>query len=52
MGKAINELRDAVMDARSVAVLTGADVPAESGIPTFRGDVGFCWERREKLFLN
>ena len=52
MGKAINELRDALKDVRSVAVLTEADVSAESGIPTFRGDAGFCWERREKLFLN
>lgn len=38
---AINkELRERLRDARSVFVLTGAGVSAESGVPTFRGGGG------------
>lgn len=35
---------DKIRDARSVSVLTGAGVSAESGIPTFRG-AGGIWEK-------
>ncbi len=40
MEKAINALKDALKKAERVAVLTGAGVSAESGIPTFRGADG------------
>ncbi|MBV8550930.1 MAG: NAD-dependent deacylase [Acidobacteriaceae bacterium] len=36
--------RDALRSARSVAVLTGAGISAESGIPTFRGAAGL-WKQ-------
>jgi NAD-dependent deacetylase len=38
--------RDAVRAARRIAVLTGAGVSAESGIPTFRSNDGFWQNRR------
>lgn len=38
------ELRDRLARARRVAVLTGAGVSAESGVPTFRGTEGL-WRR-------
>ncbi len=38
------ELRKQLADARHVAVLTGAGVSAESGVPTFRGADGL-WRR-------
>jgi NAD-dependent deacetylase sirtuin 5 len=34
------EFRELFSKARSVVVLTGAGVSAESGVPTFRGDGG------------
>ncbi|MEJ2586382.1 MAG: NAD-dependent deacylase [Deltaproteobacteria bacterium] len=40
MDTTINELRDTLKHAERVAVLTGAGVSAESGIPTFRGADG------------
>ena len=42
--------RQLVAGARSIAVLTGAGVSAESGIPTFRGDGGL-WRGRSALDL-
>ena len=38
--------RNAVHDARRIAVLTGAGVSAESGIPTFRSNGGFWRNNR------
>lgn len=37
---ALSRARDLLARARSVVVLTGAGVSAESGVPTFRGDGG------------
>jgi NAD-dependent protein deacetylase/lipoamidase len=47
---AIEQARDWVASARSVAVLTGAGISAESGVPTFRG-AGGLWRnfRPEEL---
>lgn len=39
----VRELARALAQARSVAVLTGAGISAESGVPTFRGPGGL-WE--------
>lgn len=39
----ISAIRDLVRSARSIAVLTGAGISAESGIPTFR-DAGGLWK--------
>jgi NAD-dependent deacetylase len=36
----IEEVRKRLEEAHSVAVLTGAGVSAESGVPTFRGEGG------------
>src|SRR5215204_5163507 len=38
----MDQARDAIRQARSVAVLTAAGISAESGIPTFRG-AGGLW---------
>ena len=38
MEEKIKALRDALKKADQVAVLTGAGISAESGVPTFRGD--------------
>jgi len=40
-----NELVDAVRTARSVCVLTGAGISAESGIPTFRDAMEGLWAK-------
>jgi len=40
----MHRVREWLGQARSVAVLTGAGVSAESGVPTFRGDEGL-WKR-------
>jgi len=40
MERSINRLRKALREAQRVAVLTGAGVSAEGGIPTFRGADG------------
>ena len=37
----VAQARDWIENARSIAVLTGAGISAESGIPTFRGPGGF-----------
>jgi NAD-dependent deacetylase len=42
----IEHARDAILRARNIAVLTGAGVSAESGIPTFRGNGGYWRQRR------
>jgi NAD-dependent deacetylase len=42
----VEAARDAVRKANAVAVLTGAGVSAESGIPTFRSNGGFWRSRR------
>ena len=46
----VERVRSLVRDAQRVAVLTGAGVSAESGVPTFRGDGGL-WKqyRAEEL---
>ena len=36
-------IRDWIKNAHSIAVLTGAGISAESGIPTFR-DAGGLWK--------
>jgi len=40
----LDAARDRLHAARSVLVLTGAGISAESGVPTFRGDGGY-WRR-------
>ncbi len=42
----MDQARQWIREARSVAVLTGAGVSAESGIPTFRGPGGL-WKQRK-----
>ena len=42
MEETLQALREALQQAKSVAVLTGAGISAESGIPTFRG-AGGLW---------
>jgi len=46
----IDEARARIASARSIAVLTGAGISADSGVPTFRGATGF-WRtyRAEEL---
>jgi len=39
-----NELLEKLKEAKTVAVLTGAGISAESGVPTFRGENGL-WKR-------
>ena len=46
MEEKIKALRDALKKADQVAVLTGAGISAESGVPTFRGDEGI-WKAGE-----
>jgi NAD-dependent deacetylase len=47
MGSSMLEVaRQAVRNAKRIAVLTGAGVSAESGIPTFRSNGGFWQNRR------
>lgn len=41
MQSSVEAARDAVRKARSIVVLTGAGVSAESGIPTFRSNGGY-----------
>lgn len=42
----VEAARDAVRAARAIAVLTGAGVSAESGIPTFRSNGGYWQQHR------
>ena len=42
----MDTVREWLRDARSIAVLTGAGVSAESGVPTFRGNGGLWKQRR------
>ena len=42
----MDAVRDWLKQAKSVAVLTGAGVSAESGVPTFRGNNGLWKQRR------
>jgi NAD-dependent deacetylase len=44
--RGIADARDWLAEARSVALLTGAGISAESGIPTFRGPGGLWNNRR------
>src|SRR5271167_3741732 len=44
MSSSVEAARDRVRAAKSIAVLTGAGVSAESGIPTFRSNGGF-WQQ-------
>jgi NAD-dependent deacetylase len=46
MPSSVEAARAAVRAARSIAVLTGAGVSAESGIPTFRGNGGYWQHHR------
>lgn len=40
LGRAIEEVRARVAAAKTIAVLTGAGISADSGVPTFRGPEG------------
>jgi NAD-dependent deacetylase len=51
MDSAIVRARDALASARSVAVLTGAGMSAESGIPTFRDALSGLWARFDPMTL-
>ncbi len=42
----MNEAREWIREARAVAVLTGAGISAESGVPTFRGPGGLWRQYR------
>ena len=46
MNTSIQDAREVVENANNIAVLTGAGISAESGIPTFRGDEGLWKEYR------
>lgn len=46
----LRNARRAVRDCRSLCVLTGAGVSAESGVPTFRGPGGL-WRNRDPMSL-
>ena len=46
MSSNVDLARAAIAQAKSIAVLTGAGVSAESGIPTFRSNGGFWKTRR------
>ena len=46
MGNKIDQVRQWLHEAGSVAVLTGAGISAESGVPTFRGEGGLWRQYR------
>ena len=50
MDRELASLRDALMEAERVAVLTGAGISAESGVPTFRGADGL-WRNHDVMEL-
>ena len=50
MDRELASLRDALMKAKRVAVLTGAGISAESGVPTFRGADGL-WRNHDVMQL-
>ena len=50
MDRELASLRDALMEAERVAVLTGAGISAESGVPTFRGADGL-WRNHDVMQL-
>ena len=50
MDRELASLRDALMKAKRVAVLTGAGISAESGVPTFRGADGL-WRNHDVMEL-
>ena len=43
--QAIEQVADLMRQAKSLAILTGAGISAESGIPTFRDALTGLWER-------
>lgn len=45
-GSLISQAREWIQAARALAVLTGAGISAESGVPTFRGDAGLWRQYR------
>src|SRR5512134_169513 len=45
MDEALARAREAIAVARSIVVLTGAGISAESGIPTFRDAMTGLWAR-------
>jgi NAD-dependent deacetylase len=50
MDAKLNAARNSVKECRSLCVLTGAGVSAESGVPTFRGPRGM-WKNRDPMSL-
>jgi len=50
METSINSLKEALQNAQRVAVLTGAGISAESGVPTFRGADGL-WKNYQATDL-
>lgn len=51
LGARIEALRPRLQSARRIAVLTGAGMSAESGIPTFRGAMTGLWSRFDPAAL-
>jgi NAD-dependent deacetylase len=50
MDKQLEKVRNKLREARRVAVITGAGVSAESGVPTFRGKEGL-WRNHDPMQL-
>jgi len=50
MKRQLDEIAKKLKDAKKVAVLTGAGVSAESGVPTFRGQGGL-WRNKDPMKL-
>ncbi|MGE5712771.1 MAG: SIR2 family NAD-dependent protein deacylase [Betaproteobacteria bacterium] len=49
--RALDEVRDRLAAARRIAVLTGAGMSAESGVPTFRDAQSGLWSRFDPMQL-